>query len=470
MRGGRARGGGRARPHRQRHRRHHPAAAAVRFAARCWTSSPRASTPAVAVASGQPDKRICAIGIDDYRAAYEMTRHLISLGHLRIGFIIGHPNQTASARRLAGFREAMAERGTRGPRRARGAGHVQLPLGPGRRRGAARRRAAPHRDLREQRRHGRGDRGHRAPPAAWTCPGDLTVAGFDDAALATTIWPELTTVRQPITDMAGAAVELLVRQIRARRAGDAGAPEHVVMDFSLIRRQSDAAPRVRPPVAIVSTRERPRARGSDRAPAFVLACRRVEPGRRRSAGDHVRAHQRRRGRAWSDKFNARESRHARQLPPGVLPVAAREPAGAARLRPGARRLDGRRLGRPHRATTSTCAPTWTRATSSASSARSSPALRGDDPKSNAINGMSGHAHAERRVRERDALPQAGVPLPAARGHLGRLGRGEPQGRDAPRAPRCRWRWIARATASRASPSATARSSSTTRATSSSTRA
>ena len=73
------------------------------------------STPAVAVASGEPDKRICAIGIDDYRAAFEMTRHLISLGHQRIGFIIGHPNQTASARRLAGFRAAMAEAGLEVP-------------------------------------------------------------------------------------------------------------------------------------------------------------------------------------------------------------------------------------------------------------------------------------------------------------------------------------------------------------------
>ena len=82
-------------------------------------------------------------------------------------------------------------------------------------------------------------------------PGDLTVAGFDDAALATTIWPELTTVHQPISDMASAAVEILVRQIRARRAGEAGKPEHIVMDFSIIRRQSDAAPRVRPPVARV---------------------------------------------------------------------------------------------------------------------------------------------------------------------------------------------------------------------------
>jgi LacI family transcriptional regulator len=81
-------------------------------------------------------------------------------------------------------------------------------------------------------------------------PGDLTVAGFDDTALATTIWPELTTVRQPIATMAETGVQFLVRQIRAKRDGVAELPQHSLMDFSLIRRQSDAAPRMRPPTKI----------------------------------------------------------------------------------------------------------------------------------------------------------------------------------------------------------------------------
>ena len=50
-------------------------------------------------------------------------------------------------------------------------------------------------------------------------PGDLSVAGFDDTPLATTVWPPLTTVRQPIAEMAREAVRLLVEQIRGRRAG-----------------------------------------------------------------------------------------------------------------------------------------------------------------------------------------------------------------------------------------------------------
>jgi len=41
-------------------------------------------------------------------------------------------------------------------------------------------------------------------------PQDVSVAGFDDSAAARFIWPPLTTVRQPIRDMAYAAIEYLV--------------------------------------------------------------------------------------------------------------------------------------------------------------------------------------------------------------------------------------------------------------------
>ena len=77
-------------------------------------------------------------------------------------------------------------------------------------------------------------------------PGDLTVCGFDDTTLATAIWPELTTIRQPIAEMARAAVELLVGALRRQATGDAD--RHRRLDTQLIRRQSDAAPRRRPRV------------------------------------------------------------------------------------------------------------------------------------------------------------------------------------------------------------------------------
>ena len=79
-------------------------------------------------------------------------------------------------------------------------------------------------------------------------PGDLTVCGFDDTTLSTAIWPELTTIHQPIADMSRAAVELLVHAIRRPRGLDP-TDRHRLLDYTLIRRQSDAAPRRRPAIA-----------------------------------------------------------------------------------------------------------------------------------------------------------------------------------------------------------------------------
>lgn len=210
-----------------------------------------AGIPAVAVACGQPDARVSAVSIDDFQAAFVMTNHLIALGHQRIGFVIGHPNQTASARRLAGFQAAIAEKGAHADpelivqgmftyRSGLDAAEVLLAL-----------------ENRPTAVFASNDDMAAAVVAiahrlGLDVPGDLTVAGFDDTALATTIWPELSTVRQPITEMAEAAVQFLVRHIRARREGVPEAPEHIVMDFSLIRRQSDAAPRMRPTIRMAS--------------------------------------------------------------------------------------------------------------------------------------------------------------------------------------------------------------------------
>jgi LacI family transcriptional regulator len=72
-------------------------------------------------------------------------------------------------------------------------------------------------------------------------PGDLSIVGFDDTPLATTVWLELTTIRQPIADMAREAVRLLVDQIRGRRAGDPPPVIHKLLKFTLVERQSSAA-------------------------------------------------------------------------------------------------------------------------------------------------------------------------------------------------------------------------------------
>ncbi|MEC3911574.1 LacI family DNA-binding transcriptional regulator [Sphingobium sp. CR2-8] len=204
-----------------------------------------AGIPAVAVATGRPPSALSAVSIDDRQAAYEMTRHLIALGHVRIGFIRGNPNQSASTRRFEGYVAALQEAGLAIDDELIAQGYFTYRSGLD---------AAEHILALAD------------PPTAifasnddmaaatvaiahrsgLDVPGDLTVCGFDDTSLATTIWPELTTIRQPISAMARAAVEVLVRQVKSRRGRAADAAEHLVLDHALIRRQSDAAPRLRP--------------------------------------------------------------------------------------------------------------------------------------------------------------------------------------------------------------------------------
>ena len=219
-----------------------------------------AEIPAVVVACGLPDERVGAVSVDDFDAAYHMTRHLIALGHQRIGFIVGHPNQSASARRLAGYRAAIEEKGAH-KGADKGADKAEELVVQGMFTYRSGLDAAEHLLAMEERPTAifasNDDMAAAAVAVAHRLgldvPGDLTVTGFDDTALATTIWPELTTVRQPIAEMAREAVQALVRRVRALREGVDGEdtkPEQVRMDFELVRRQSDAAPRIRPPARL----------------------------------------------------------------------------------------------------------------------------------------------------------------------------------------------------------------------------
>jgi LacI family transcriptional regulator len=75
-------------------------------------------------------------------------------------------------------------------------------------------------------------------------PRDLSVVGFDDTAIATTVWPELTTIRQPISSMAEAALDLLIVDIRRRRDGEVSSPVDQLVAHELVVRESAAAPSV----------------------------------------------------------------------------------------------------------------------------------------------------------------------------------------------------------------------------------
>ncbi|WP_313808603.1 LacI family DNA-binding transcriptional regulator [Sphingobium sp.] len=200
-----------------------------------------ANIVAVAVATGAAPADMSTVSIDDHAATLAMMRHLIGLGHRRIGFIKGHPNQSASQRRFEGYCDALAEAGITPDDALVEQGYFTYRSGLD----------AAERILSLPRRPSAIFASNDDMAAATVAiahrsgldvPGDLTVCGFDDTSLATTIWPELTTIRQPIRAMSRAAVELLVRQTKGRKGKVDDRPAHLLLDFELIRRQSDAVP------------------------------------------------------------------------------------------------------------------------------------------------------------------------------------------------------------------------------------
>jgi LacI family transcriptional regulator len=74
-------------------------------------------------------------------------------------------------------------------------------------------------------------------------PDDISIVGFDDTALATSVWPELTTVKQPIAAMAEAALELLIADLRSHRAGGPRKFTERVLSHAMIIRESSGQPR-----------------------------------------------------------------------------------------------------------------------------------------------------------------------------------------------------------------------------------
>ena len=69
-------------------------------------------------------------------------------------------------------------------------------------------------------------------------PVDLAVAGFDDTHIATVVWPSLTTIRQPIAEMAYSAIDVLSRLAANSTAEVDKQDFRNVLEFELIERES----------------------------------------------------------------------------------------------------------------------------------------------------------------------------------------------------------------------------------------
>ncbi|CAN7554869.1 LacI family DNA-binding transcriptional regulator [Caulobacter sp. LjRoot300] len=194
----------------------------------------------VSFATAKPSSGVTSVAIDDFEGAAMMTRHLIALGHVDIAFIQGDPSHSTASRREEGFRATMAQAGLAVPDAhvvqglytyRSGLTAASQLLGLRRRPSAI---FASNDDMAaavSAVAHGMGI----------AVPTELSIAGFDDTPVASTIWPQLTTIHQPIADMAATAVELAAGLAR-RDADEDQARKHVLAELTLVVRQSTAAP------------------------------------------------------------------------------------------------------------------------------------------------------------------------------------------------------------------------------------
>ena len=199
-----------------------------------------AAIPIVRIAPKHNLSATPSIGIDDYAASRQVTAHLVGLGHRRIGFILGRPEHGATEQRYLGFVDEM--RAHQIPVDSDLVQTGNFVFGDG--------LICAERMLRAA-----------APPTAvfasnddmaaavvsmarkfgLDLPGQLSVAGFDDAPVACMIWPELTTVRQPVAAMARIAADLIIRLEPRRNGWPDRIPRHL-LDHELVIRNSTARP------------------------------------------------------------------------------------------------------------------------------------------------------------------------------------------------------------------------------------
>jgi len=178
-----------------------------------------------------------SVTVANERGADAVTRHLIQLGHRRIGIITGPLHLTNSEQRLRGFRRAMAE--------------AELPIPPeciqesgfdvsgGRAKAMLLLRLLPR------------------PTAIFAandmiamgvleaarglglqCPKDISIVGFDDLEFASLLNPSLASVFQPGYQLGATAARLLMDRVQ----GDHGAPRHIVLETEMRIRESVAPP------------------------------------------------------------------------------------------------------------------------------------------------------------------------------------------------------------------------------------
>ncbi|WP_083932000.1 LacI family DNA-binding transcriptional regulator [Nocardiopsis salina] len=188
--------------------------------------------------NGDPGDGVPSVGATNWNGGLAATRHLIALGHERIS-VIGGPKQFLCSRaRVDGFRSALESAGLEADPALVQEGDFSVGSGHDRAEELLSIEDPPTAIFAGNDLQAMGVY-EAARESGVRIPEDLSVVGFDDLPTARWVGPPLTTVRQPLVEMAEEATRLALSLSRGER------PANLRLDLAtdLVVRQSTAVPR-----------------------------------------------------------------------------------------------------------------------------------------------------------------------------------------------------------------------------------
>lgn len=196
------------------------------------------SIPYVVVdTAGELPAGVPAVGSANWNGGLMATRHLLELGHRRIGVITGPDDLMCSRQRLDGYRAALDEKGLSSEASLMRPGEFTTESGYERGIELLSLDDRPTAIVAGNDLEAMGllraarDKGLRVPE-------DLSIVGYDDLQVASWTTPRLTTVRQPLVDMAHTATTMVLQLAEGRKL----AMPRIDLATELIVRESTAPP------------------------------------------------------------------------------------------------------------------------------------------------------------------------------------------------------------------------------------
>ncbi|SHH00527.1 LacI family DNA-binding transcriptional regulator [Tepidibacter thalassicus] len=190
--------------------------------------------PAVYISKNAREFDVYSVSIDNFEAAYEMTKYLIENGHKKIAFIKSSVQDSImDSDRFKGYKKALEESNMQLDESLIKEGDATSESGYYLMNEIFEIKNIPDAVFATNDEVAVGvincilDNGYKVPE-------DISVAGFNDIKLASIYRPSITTIKQPIYDMGAVSIRMIVKMINEEEIVD----KNIYLPYKLIERQS----------------------------------------------------------------------------------------------------------------------------------------------------------------------------------------------------------------------------------------